>query len=233
MIFPLFFLGCWSLPTEVLLTGQVLEQKDGVGIEGAAIAVHTPLGEPFSEGSSGADGEFEIGVPASNSFFVTFEAEDHVPTSFTGLAGSEDVVADEGTLFLRSTAELEALRAEFGNCPSAQDEGPIVEGEVRAWLPVDAEPEELPPVTTAWITVYDSQDLTTEACYLDDDGLSLEDGDRTGNTGRFAVFGAPTGPVSIQVSYDLTDDYSLDYWYIARAPEGGVVPMYPAWVELP
>lgn len=226
--------GCWSLPEEVQLTGTLLDQYQGSGLQGAQLQVHDPLGEPWSQATTGADGAFQATVPASSAFFVTFDAEgDYVPTSFTGIAGSSDQVAEEGTLYMRSTSELEALRAEFSACPQVDAEGAIVEGVVRPYLSVEESNEELPTITTAWITVYDASDTAWSACYLDDDGNSLPDGDRTGNTGRFAVFGVPTGPLSVEVAWEITDDYDLSSWYIVRAPQDGVVPMYPAWVELP
>lgn len=224
--------GCWSLPTEVTLTGAVLDEYQGAGFEGATVEIHTPLGEPWGSTTTGADGSFSVGVPASSAFFATLSAEGHVPTSFTGIAGSEDVVADEGTLYLRSEAEVAALRAEFAACPAAQDEGPLVEGVVRLYLGTGDEPEDLPTITNAKVTVYDAQDQTWTACYLDDDGVSLADGTETGNTGRFAVFGVPEGPLSVAVEYDLADDYPLTYWNIVRGAPGGAVPMYPAWVGL-
>lgn len=230
----LLLTGCWTLPEEVRLTGVLLDEYHGYGLEGATVEVHDPLGEPWSQGTTGAEGAIDIGVPASSAFFVTFSADDStVPTSFTGLAGSEDVVAEDGALFMRSAAELEALRAEFAACPRVDDAGPIIEGVVRPYLAVDQEPEELPTITTAWVTVYAADDTAYEACYLDDDGNSLPDGDRTGNTGRFAVFGVPEGPLTVEVSYDVTDNFSMTSYYIVRAAPGGVVPMYPAWVELP
>lgn len=225
--------ACWTLPDEVLLTGRVLEEQDGGGFEGASLQVHDPLGEAWSQGTTGADGDFELVVPASSAFFLTLSADGYVSTSFTGIAGASDVVAEDGTLFLREQADVDALRAEFSACPRVDEPGPIIEGEVRPYFAVDAEPEELPTIATAWVTVYEQDDTATSACYLDDDGNSLPDGTRTGATGRFAIFGAPEGPVSLEVSYDLTSDYALSTWYIVRPPTDGIVPMYPAWVDVP
>ncbi len=225
--------GCWTLPEEVTLTGTLLDERNGGTLGGATMTVSTPLNEPWSEGSTADDGSFSIGVPASSAFFVVFDDADHVPTSFTGIAGSSDVSAEEGTLYMRAPWEIDELRADFSACPRVDEPGPIIEGEVRPYLGVDAAPEELPTITTAWITVYDADDNATSACYLDDDGNSLPDGTRTGNTGRFAVFGAPEGPVSIEVAYDFTPDVALSTWYIALTPTDGIVPMYPAWVEVP
>jgi len=173
-------------------------------------------------------------VPANQSFFVTFsdEADGYVPTAFTGLAGSSDVQAPEGTLFVRSKDALAQLKAEFAACPQVDDAGAVVEGEVRVYLPVD-EPDQLPTVADASVVVYDIDDTAFPACYLDDKGGSLPDGSQTGETGRFAVFGVPPGPVSVEVTWAFTEEVDLTSWYIVRAPEGGVAPMYPAWVEGP
>ena len=226
--------GCWSIPLEVQLTGTLLDSREGQGLAGADIAIHDALDVPGATGSTGEGGAFEITVPASQSFFVTFadEAGGHVPTAFTGLAGSSDVQAEEGLLYLRSADEVEALRAEFAACPAVQEPGPIVEGEVRVYLPVEQK-DELPTVPDATVIVYDIDDNPFSACYLDDKGASLPDGLETGATGRFAVFGVPEGPLSVAVTWAFTEDVDLTSWYIVRAPEGGVVPMYPAWVEGP
>lgn len=234
LLLPLLLTGCWTIPEEVELSGTLLDGQDGLGLEGADIAVHSPDGQSYGSGTTGTGGAFAVTVPASSSFFLTFDGGgDTVPTSFTGLAGAEDLSADEGVLFVRDQADVDALRAEFAACPTAQDEGGVVEGVVRTWLDVDAEPEELPVVHTAWVTVWDGDDDSWEACYLDDEGNSLPDGELTGNTGRFAVFGLPEGPHSVEVSFWFSDEVSLTNWNIVRVPADGVVPMYPAWVELP
>lgn len=234
MLSLLLFAGCWSIPLEVQLTGTLLDAREGQGLSGADIEIHDALGVAGATGSTGEGGAFEITVPASQSFFVTFadEAGGHVPTSFTGLAGSSDIQADEGTLYLRSADELALLRAEFAACPDAQAEGPVVEGEVRLWLNVE-EVDELPTIPDATVVVHDADDNQLPACYLDDKGASLPDGERTGATGRFAVFGVPEGPLSVQVIWAFAEGVDLESWYIVRAPSGGVVPMYPAWVEGP
>ncbi|MCK6505546.1 hypothetical protein L6R53_19475 [Myxococcota bacterium] len=234
MLSTLLLAGCWSIPLEVQLTGTLLEARDGQGLAGADIAIHDALDVPGATGTTGEGGAFEITVPASQSFFVTFtdEAGGHLPTSFTGLAGSSDVEAEEGTLFLRSVDELALLRAEFAACPQVATEGPVVEGEVRLWLDVE-EVDELPTVPDATVVVHDADDNQFAACYLDDKGASLPDGTRTGATGRFAVFGVPEGPLSVAVTWAFAEGVDLTSWYIVRAAPGGVVPMYPAWVEGP
>ena len=232
LLSPLLISGCWSIPLEVQLSGTLLDSIDGQGLSGAGIEVHDALDVAAATGTTGEGGAFDITVPASQSFFVTFNdaAGGHVPTSFTGIAGSSDVQADEGTLYMRSADELALLRAEFAACPEVDDEGPIIEGEVRLYLDVE-EKDELPTVPDANVKVYDAQDNEFLACYLDDKGASLPDGTRTGATGRFAVFGVPEGPLSVEVTWALTESVDMTSWYIVRAPAGGVVPMYPAWVE--
>lgn len=225
--------GCWSIPTEVQLSGTVLDHYQGSGLSGVDIEVDDALDTFISDGLSGEGGAFDIKVPASQSFYLTFSGEGFVPTAFTGLAGASDLVAPDGVLYLRSVDELAALRTEFSACPTAQEAGPVVEGIVRVYLPVDDDPETLPIATEATVTVYDVDDNEFAACYLDDDGASMADGTATTNSGRFAVFGVPEGPLSVRVQWQMTDTVQTESWYIVRAPAEGVAPMYPAWVQSP
>jgi len=226
--------GCLGFPTEVQLTGTLLDSYGGQGLQGADIAVHDAMNQPGATSTTGANGAIDIAVPSSQSFFLTFsdDADGYVPTSFTGLAGLDDVQAEDGVLFMRSGDDLSALRTEFAACPDVDSTQAVVEGEVRVYLPVE-EIDQLPTVPDASIIVYDADDNEYSACYLDDKGKSVADGSRTGATGRFAVFGVPPGPISVAVTWAFTEDLDLTSWYIVRAPQGGVVPMYPAWVQGP
>ena len=58
------------------------------------------------------------------------------------------------------------------------------------------------------------------------------DAEVTGFHGRFAIFDAPVGPVSINVGYWVEDIPYYEAWYYTYVPEGGVTPLYPVWVEL-
>ncbi len=227
-------LACWSLPTEVELTGTLLDSRDGVGLAEAGIEIHDAQGTAFGEGQTGEDGEFAITVPASQSFFVTFsdEAGGRVPTSFTGIAGSSDVQAEEGLLYMRSTQEVEDMKQEFANCAEVGATETLIEGEVRIYFSVE-EDEELPTVPDVTVTAWDLNDQPYSGCYLDEEGLSSADATATASNGRFAIFGAPTGPLALSFTWVLAEGLEQTNWYLVRAPEGGVVPMYPAWVESP
>lgn len=230
----LLLTACWTIPTEVALTGTLLDQRDGTGLPDATIEIHDAEGEPYGEGTTGADGAFTVTVPASQAFFTTFhdEANGRVPTSFTGIAGSSDVVAEDGLLFMRSQEDLDDLQLEFANCATLSAEGSVVEGEVRLYFSVD-ETDELPTVQDVMVTAWDLDDQAWPACYLDEKGLSSAEATTTASNGRFAIFGAPAGPLAISVIWELAEGLEATNWYLVRAPEGGVVPMYPAWVESP
>lgn len=232
-LLPLLF-ACWSLPSEVELTGTLLDARDGIGLPEAGIEVHDAKGEPFGQGQTGEDGAFAITVPASQAFFVTFtdQAGDHVPTSFTGIAGSADLQAEEGLLYMRSVQEIEDVELEFANCPELGATEALIEGEVRIYFSVEGD-EELPTVPDVTVTAWDLDDRPYPGCYLDEKGLSSADATATASNGRFAIFGAPTGPLAVSLTWVLAEGLEQTNWYLVRAPEGGVVPMYPAWVESP
>lgn len=230
----LLLLACWRNPSEVLLTSVLLDRREGEGLSGAGIEVHDASGVYFGDGQTGEGGAFEVKVPASQAFFLTFQHEEggFVPTSFAGLAGASDLSAEEGLLYMRSAEEIAALREEFSACPAASAEGAIVEGEVKLWFNVE-EKDELPTVKDVTVTAFDEDDQAWTACYLDEEGGSLPDATATSSNGRFAIFGLPEAALAVAFTWNLAEGLETTNWYLVRAPEAGVSPMYPAWIESP
>jgi hypothetical protein len=140
---------------------------------------------------------------------------------------------DPGVLWVRGSEDLEAIREEFAGCDGYDQQGAIVEGEVRVFLPVEQPVDELPLVTTASIEIMDADDNSTTACYLDDEGLSDPEATVTGETGRFAVFGLQAGLSWVTIEYTVDDDFESSWEYPILLPENGTAPMYPVLVELP
>ena len=221
-----------ALPTsDVVLSGQVLTGRDsGVGAPDVSVGLRKANTRPHGEVTTDENGRFEIEIPSSNVYHIALSGTDIVPTAFSGIVGQSDVAIPENDLFVRSTGDVEALRDEFSACPEVEADGGIVEGVVQFTLQNTEDDSFLAAPLTA-ITVFDDQANTFEACYLDDDGASVEEADNVGNTGRFAVFGAPEGPLEIRFRQDI-GGLIIDNYGFVYMPENGIAPFYPAFVDL-
>lgn len=232
---PLLLLGCGSgLGGAVDLYGIVWDAPKGEGavVPGAALEVLDYEQEPFASAEAAADGSFVVDVPRGEGFFLTVTGEGRAPTAFSGEAGQVDVYAGDGYPWVASTGWVDALREEFSGCPDAQLDGVVVTGEVRLYL-AGVDYQSLALITTGTVNVYPEFGEAPAACYLDDEGVSSGAGERTGDTGRFAVFGVPPGPLIVEVLYDAGEENlpAQLYQYVLDAP--GLVPMYPALVYAP
>jgi hypothetical protein len=162
-------------------------------------------------------------------------ADGYVPTSYSLGTFYEDSSLPDATLWLRSESSLAALEKEFGpSCPNIEnDEGVALEGEVRLFLD-GQELDTLPLVTTASVTAVDGNGAIFDGCYLDVSGKPSAGATMTGETGRFAVFGAEAGTLALQVTFEFVeglDEEPVTYPIVAEA--GGAVPYYPALVFAP
>ena len=184
---------------------------------------------------SAEDGSFAVALRPSSIFYLELAAADHVTTGITGTSGPGDLRIDDGRVWVRTREELDAVRAEFAGCPGADGDGAVIEGEIRLYIP-GATTDQAPLSTTGWARVYGPDGaLYEDTCYLlDDEEQWVYDPEAryTGVHGRFAIFDAPAGEVSVEVGYDIEDYTYYQTYYYAYVPEGGVTPMYPAWVEL-
>jgi len=228
-------LACTSLPETVLLTGSIVDAPSSQAsmVADATVSILDLDLQEVASSTTDADGTFSVTVPAAATFFVSLEAEGHTPTSHTGFSGSTDITAAPGELWVRPTEELDAIRAEFAGCEGAEGPGATVEGVVRLWIPGDNALDSLPLITTATVEVIEANGVTHGACYLDAEGLHDPKATKTGDTGRFAIFGLSSGGVTVNVSYTaegIMQDESL-YW--AYLPEDGTFPLQPALVEMP
>ena len=234
----LLMLGLGSIEPlieEVTLSGTLTESDDSTSapISDGTITTFTLWEEETDCTTTNGSGEFSLRAPASSSFYVQASAPGRFSTTFTGWSGIEDLETEPGVLWVRDADELDAIRADFDGCAGADAEGGIIEGEVRVYLPVEAEVEELPLVTTASVSAIDSSDETITACYLDDDGLSDPTAEITGETGRFALFGIAPGTVWLTVTYTVTEGMEEESEYPLYMPFNGTAPMYPVLVDLP
>lgn len=227
-------LGCTPKQiTEVTLSGKAFDGP--VSIDGVFGSVTTATidGATFGEANTNSDGRFAVPAPAGQPAAVIVNSEDHAPTAFLVGIGTADLTAPSGSIWGRRASVLDELRAEFSDCPDALTaDSTALEGVVRLDLgQTDEGDDALPSVTTAEVQVYDSSGTVLDACYLDDDGVYSEEATVTGQTGRFAVFGAEPGLVEVYIAYDA-NGYTVATTFLAWLPTAGTAPFYPALVPL-
>ncbi len=224
----ILLMACEPLPTTVALSGTVLDAPDGEGspVAGASVVTFDDALETVGEAVTDAAGAFEVDVPAGYAFFLHVDADARVPTAFSGTAGLTDFGAGDGYPWSADQAWVDAQRADFAGCGTAGDAGAIVAGEARVPLAGGASTPLVPDVT---VEAIGADGVTRVACYLpvDDAGTA---GVETGESGRFAVFGLPAGPALVSLNWTLDSGaYTItDYRFVL--PEGGVVPLFPAYV---
>lgn len=230
----LLMIACEGLPTTVSMWGTVQNapRNEGTPVEGAVVAILGPDLEPYAESAAtDAEGAFTVDVPAGQTYYVNVTGAGFLPTGFSGNAGTADFYSGDGYPWLASSAFLETLRADFSSCPTAQAEGAVVTGEARLFFAVE-DYDELPVEPTSTVTVTGSDAVPLTTCYLDDGGLSSADATQTGTSGRFAVFGVPEGPLLAETTWTPAEGTAPVAVYGYFVAEGGIIPMYPALVEL-
>lgn len=225
--------ACAGTPaTIVTMTGVLGDAPKSAGapVAGATVDVLDEAYAPFATATTADDGSFQVDVPAGYGFYVLASGEGFLSTAFSGRAGIEDFPAADGLPWIAPEAFADAVRTEFSACTTAAAEGSIVTGEARQYLGDVADLNQLPLASSATVTVTGSDGTALQTCYLDDAGVSTADGAVTGTTGRFAVFGAPEGPMVVETRWilDNSDDPACLFQY--AVPADGVVPMYPALV---
>jgi len=225
--------GCAEDPV-FTMTGVITDAPaNGNRVPDASLTVYNSKFRKFSTERSDTNGIFEIEIPNGETFFFTSEAEDLTSSSFVGFTSGQLLVLDEGAIWMRTPETLADLRDEFSACPEAQLEGGIIEGEIRLLVAPNQPGVNQPIMSTAELIALDDEDFIYPACYLDDSGDSVEGLEQTGETGRFIIFGIPSGPVRLVVSYVVGEsepEESVTTYYM---PESGTVPVYPLVVSPP
>jgi len=235
----IWLLGCFSQePVLVTLSGVITESSEADAVGASEVLVETlgPTYEPVDEGTTDGRGFFEAEVIANTAMYVTFSGEGFDETSFTGFVGSEDFSVDDGVLYMRSSDEVDALHTAMLGCPYAGAEDvAVVEGEVRFHLPgYEVDDGDWPLAATAYTSVTDSDGVEYEPCYFDAAGLLYDsEAEVTGDAGRFAVFGDFSGPITLGVGYEVEGEPYFATSYQLHVSEGGIAPVYPAYVPLP
>jgi hypothetical protein len=225
--------GCAPLPDTVVMSGAVSDAPYGEGavVGGAALEVLDASFETIGTATADDAGAFSVDVPAGVPFFLEVSGDGYVPTSFSGTAGVYDFAAPTGYPWVASEAWLEAIRTDFVGCPTVDDAGVVFTGEVRVDTTGYAYTD-MPIESTGTARAVLADDTVYDACYLDDDGVYSADATTVGAKGRFAIFGVPAGPVILDLEYtNPGGDVPVELFQFIGADDG-VVPLYPALVEL-
>ncbi|HJN75230.1 MAG TPA: hypothetical protein QGF58_14980 [Myxococcota bacterium] len=234
----ILLLACSQEPDLVTLSGVVAGSREDDDVGASEILVETlgPTYEAVDDAATDGRGYFEVQVIGSTLMYVTFSGDDFAATGFTGVVGAEDYAVDDGILFMKTDDEVAALDAQYAGCPYVEEEGVgLVEGEVRYHLPgYEVDDGEWPLAGNAYAWLTDEGGTTWDACYLDGEtGLYDPDAEVTGDTGRIAIFGAFSGPATLTVGYEIEGEPYYATEYMVHVPEGGIAPIYPAYVPLP
>ena len=229
MTWALLLMACATDPDTITLRGTVTDAPRAAGAPVAGVDV-VVFGEDLLEAARTTTddaGGFAVAVPALSQFYVHVEGDGRVTTAFSGTAGVVDLNAGEGYPWVADAAFVDGERAAHGACATSLAAGAIVVGEARVYLPTTAL-SELPFAETATVTVMGSDAVLREACVTDEEGASQAQPGAVGATGRFAVFGVPSGPSIVSVAWvDPGGDTVINEFQFL-VPEAGVVPLYPA-----
>lgn len=233
----LLALACAPKTNEnIVVTGTLLDQDDenGAPVSGASVRSINLYTEVVDGAQTDGQGAFSLQAPAIDTFFISSAAEGHVPTSVVVQAGTDDVAAPDGSVWIRRSEDHAAAMAPFAGCPGADQPGGVIEGEVRVYLGETVESGDSHPlVTTARAYAEGADGALRAACTLNDEGIYDGASDETGQTGRFAIFGLAEGIAALQISYMIEDTLQVDQVHSVYVRADGVAPMYPAWVPLP
>ncbi len=217
----------------VALSGVVEDAPfhGGAPFAGATLETRNREGAVVDTAVSDADGAFSVAVDSGTSFFLQVSADERLTTSFSGVAGVSDFVAETGLPWIADPAWLAETTAEYDACPQLADAGGTVIGDVRVNIGAGAA-DGWPPFAGVEVAVLASDGATYAACYFNDDGASEASLTQTGAGGEFVVFGVPDGAINVTfTALRSNGEVGTDvYEYIVA--DAGVVPIYPAALEI-
>ena len=223
--------GCLPEPSDIQLSGQVLTaQESEQGASDIVVTAHDAELAPYSDTVTDEDGVFSTAVQTNRVYHLVLEGDGVVPTAFSGVVGTSDTRIEHDELFVRSEAEVDALRLTYSECAASELEGGIVEGIVYFQLQ-NAKDESYLIAEEAMVEVYDANGTQYDTCYLDSDGESLEFGTEVGATGRFAAFGIPSGAITVIFKQEIGASELENYGFVYM-PENGIAPFHPAFIDL-
>ena len=223
-------LGC--LPTmSASITATVSDNNQEV-VPNATVEIRAWDGSFLEALVTDDVGTFQVGLPPYQEFFVIVSSDDHPPTSFTGYSGEGEYTVSNGTLWVRTFDEVNAIANEFSTCDSNQTAGTgFIEGEAKLYISGTPD-SDLPAMTTATANAEQNETDTYTGCYLP--SLNEESGEMvessvTGESGQYAIFDIPEGLTKLTIEIDV-DGELYDYPYWLYVPADGVVPLRPTLV---
>lgn len=223
-------LGC--LPTmSASITATITDSSQNT-VPNASVEVRAWDGSLLTELSSDDLGTFQVDLPPYQEFFVIASSGDHPPTSFTGYSGEGEYTVPNGTLWLRTFDEVNAVADEFSPCSSNDVSGTgFIEGEAKLYISGTPE-SDLPTLSTVSASAEQNETNTYEGCYLstvDEESGEMVESAVTGESGKYAIFDIPEGLTKLTIELDI-DGKLEDYPYWVYVPSGGVVPLRPTLV---
>ena len=227
--------ACGQSPVSVRGTVTDDITSKSLPLVGATVSIRNGMGGPVDEATTNGRGRFNLQVPAGQRIYAIVEADDHVPTSFTGGSGFDPVLrVPDGTLFAVPETSLATRLDPFAGCPGLESGGVVI-GEVRVNNLTDDETGENPlvqPAIVEWLPDGDST-APIEACYLDEEGVAYgPDATLTGPSALYAIPAVPAGLGILSVRYSLVEGGpQTSVSYDAYMPEDGVIARFPTWVE--
>ena len=238
LVFLMLVPGCTEWPESVGLFGVVTDAPydDGEAISGLTVTTMDETLAVFSEATTGEDGSFYADVASAQSLFVEVSGDGYVSTHFGGSTGIVDMEVGSGVFFSVLDEDRGTLTDDFGDCVVDDGISASVVGEARLYL-MGVGPGDLPTDPNVTVSAYDVDGNNYVGCYLDDDGTYDPDGNYTGQTGRFGVFGLPAGAITIEIvswiqeSEDAAPEPYAVYYYLRNISEGGIAPLFPALTE--
>ena len=167
--------------------------------------------------------------------YFDLQAEGYARTGHSGNAGLNDWTVALGELWLESEDDLAELQALYAGCPGVGGDGGLIAGEVRYWLEgYEPEEGEWPLATTGFARAYDTEGASWDSCHLDDAGVAYDaEAEVTGETGQYAIFGGPSGPVTLLIGTVIEGQATWAAEYHVYVPEGGIAPLWPSYVPFP
>lgn len=199
----------------------------GPALTSGTVTILDETGAVFDEAELDGNGRFEATAPAGKRIHAVVDGPSMVPAGFTGTMGLGRFEVPPGLLFAWPEAERDALADTWGGCAA---DGPVVLGEIRLFGVTDDDGTS-PVVTTGYASVR-SGGSELPACYLGESGAGDPEAEVTGDAGAFAVFGVQPGIVQLDYGYVVSGSTTVDADLELYVPEGGVTPLYPAWVDL-
>ncbi len=230
----ILLLACDPMITEVQMTGTVLDApaNEGNPVGEATVTALNGAGEPFGVATTDTDGSFSVTVPAGGPFFVGVEKDGYVPTAFSGTSGLSDFDAGAGYPWLATVDWATEERSRWEGCATYTAEGGFVTGQALAIVPGADDFTSWPPLPEAELLAYVSGDEALPACYMDDEGVVLAEGESTGKTGEYAIFGVPAGAVVLELTVARSNGEAGTDLFQFVAFEDGLIPVFPTPVEL-